>query len=250
VKSISAWRLANWRKRMPDPVLRTEGLVAHYGDFQALFGIDLHANEGETIAVIGANGAGKTTLLRCITGLLPAKSAAIRFAGRPIGGLSADQVVRLGIAMVPEGHRLFASLSVRENLQLGAYPRRQGFWNLQRVEALFPILKERARQAATSLSGGQQQMVAIGRALMSNPRLLLCDEISLGLAPIVIRDIYAALPRIGAEGTTVLIVEQDTNQALAAADRVYCLLGGSVTLTGAAASISREQIARAYLGAH
>jgi branched-chain amino acid transport system ATP-binding protein len=235
---------------MPESLLRTDGLVAHYGDFQALFGISMHAEAGETIAVIGANGAGKTTFLRSITGLLRAERTAVLFAGQPIGGMAPDRIVQLGIAMVPEGRRLFPSLSVRENLLLGGYPRRKGPWDLRRVEALFPILAERARQPATSLSGGQQQMVAIGRALMSNPRLLLCDEISLGLAPIVIRDIYATLPRISAEGTTVLVIEQDTNQVLSAADRVYCLLEGRVSLEGRAGSLSRAEIARAYLGAH
>jgi branched-chain amino acid transport system ATP-binding protein len=233
---------------MPEPLLRTQGLVAHYGDFQALFGVDMHADEGETVAVIGANGAGKTTLLRSITGMLRAEPQAVRFAGLPIGGMPPHRVVRLGIAMVPEGRKLFPSLSVRENLLLGGYPRRKGAWDLARIEALFPVLRERARQPATSLSGGQQQMVAIGRALMSNPRLLLCDEISLGLAPVVIRDIYAALPRIGAEGTTVVIVEQDISRALSAADRVYCLLEGAVTLAGPAHGITRERVARAYLG--
>jgi branched-chain amino acid transport system ATP-binding protein len=234
---------------MPEALVRTEGLVASYGDFQALHGIDLRMDPGETIAVIGANGAGKTTFLRALTGLLPARPEQIRFGGEPIGGHAPDRITRLGIAMVPEGRRLFPSLSVEENLLLGGYARRPGPWSLARVHALFPILRERARQPATSLSGGQQQMVAIGRALMANPRVLLCDEISLGLAPIVVRDIYAALPSILAEGTAVLIVEQDINQALAAASRVYCFQEGRVSLEGPAATLSREAIARAYFGA-
>jgi branched-chain amino acid transport system ATP-binding protein len=233
---------------MPEPVLATEGLTASYGDIQALFGIDLHLHEGETVAVIGANGAGKTTFLRSVTGLLRAAPGAIRFDGRPIGGQRPNAIIRQGIAMVPEGRKLFPSLSVEENLKLGGYCRRPGPWNLARVGTLFPILAERARQPATSLSGGQQQMVAIGRALMANPRLLLCDEISLGLAPIVVRDIYAVLPRITAEGTTVLVVEQDINQAMAAADRVYCFQEGRVTLHGRPAELTRDAITHAYFG--
>jgi branched-chain amino acid transport system ATP-binding protein len=233
---------------MPEPVLQTNGLTAFYGDFQALFGVDIRLGAGETIAVIGANGAGKTTFLRSVTGLLRAAREAVIFAGRAIGGMAPNEIIRLGIGMVPEGRRLFPSLSVEENLKLGAYTRRPGPWSLGRVAQLFPILAERARQPATSLSGGQQQMVAIGRALMSNPRLLLCDEISLGLAPIVIRDIYRVLPQISAEGTAVLIVEQDINQALDAADRVYCLQEGRVTLEGRPADLTRAAIAEAYFG--
>jgi branched-chain amino acid transport system ATP-binding protein len=198
--------------------------------------------------VIGANGAGKTTFLRSVTGLLRAAPEAIRFEGRPIGGQKPNTIIRQGIAMVPEGRKLFPSLSVEENLKLGGYCRRPGPWDLARVVALFPILAERAGQPATSLSGGQQQMVAIGRALMANPRLLLCDEISLGLAPIVVRDIYAVLPRITAEGTTVLVVEQDINQAMAASDRVYCFQEGRVTLHGRPADLTRDAITRAYFG--
>jgi branched-chain amino acid transport system ATP-binding protein len=233
---------------MPEPVLQTNDLTAFYGDFQALFGVDIRLGAGETIAVIGANGAGKTTFLRSVTGLLRAAREAVMFAGRAIGGMAPNEIIRLGIGMVPEGRRLFPSLSVEENLKLGAYTRRPGPWSLARVAQLFPILAERARQPATALSGGQQQMVAIGRALMSSPRLLLCDEISLGLAPIVIRDIYRVLPQISAEGTAVLVVEQDINQALAAADRVYCLQEGRVTLEGRPTELTRTAIAEAYFG--
>ena len=187
-------------------------------------------------------------MLRAIAGQLPARSDAIRFDGFPIGGLAPEQIVRLGIAMVPEGRRLFPSLTVEENLRIGTQCGRAGPWTLDRVYKLFPVLLERRRQGATSLSGGQQQMAAIGRALLANPRLLLCDEISLGLAPVVIRDIYAALPGIRAEGTTVLIVEQDINRALAAADRVYCLQEGRVTLQGMPSALSRAQIKHAYFG--
>jgi branched-chain amino acid transport system ATP-binding protein len=229
-------------------LLETSGLTARYGDFQALFGIDLRIEAGETVAIIGANGAGKTTLLRSITGLLRAREDAVRFDGAPIGSLAPNRIVRLGIAMVPEGRRLFPSLTVEENLRMGAQCGRAGAWTLDRVYALFPMLAQRRRSPATALSGGQQQMVAIGRALMANPTLLLCDEISLGLAPVVIRDIYAALPGIRAEGTTVLIVEQDINRALAVADRVYCFQEGRVTLEGSPAALTREQIRLAYFG--
>lgn len=230
------------------PMLETRGLTAFYGDFQALFGIDFDLAEGETIAVIGANGAGKSTFLRSIVGQLLSPAESIRYRGRPIGDMSAHRAVRLGIAMVPEGRKLFPSLSVEENLRLGGYTARPGPWNLQRVYSLFPVLKERSSAPATSLSGGQQQMCAIGRALMSNPSLLLCDEISLGLAPVVIKAIYEALPEIVAEGASLLLVEQDIQQALAAADRVYCFQEGRVSLAGPAGEISRAQISAAYFG--
>jgi len=229
-------------------LLETRGLTAFYGDFQALFGIDAEIGEGETVAVIGANGAGKSTFLRAIVGQHRSEPNAVMFQGKPIGALPAHAVVRLGIAMVPEGRKLFPSLSVEENLLLGAYAGRKGPWTLPRVYELFPILQERGGLPATSLSGGQQQMCAIGRALMANPSLLLCDEISLGLAPIIIRDIYRALPIITGEGTTVLIVEQDISQALAVSDRVYCFQEGRVSLRGAPDDLSRERISAAYFG--
>jgi branched-chain amino acid transport system ATP-binding protein len=229
-------------------LLEIRGLTAAYGDFQALYGIDLKVEEGETVAIIGANGAGKTTLLRAIAGLLRTPPDCIRFDGAPIGSLAPSRIVRRGIALVPEGRRLFPSLTVEENLRMGAQSGRGGPWTLSRIYGLFPALAARRRAAATALSGGEQQMAAIGRALMANPRLLLCDEISLGLAPRVIRDVYAALPGIRAEGTTVLIVEQDTSRALAEADRVYCLQEGRVTLEGAPAALTRERIRLAYFG--
>jgi branched-chain amino acid transport system ATP-binding protein len=229
-------------------MLETNELVAFYGDFNALFGINVRMDQGETIAIIGANGAGKSTFLRSITGLLRGTPGSIVFEGKSIGRLPANEITRLGIAMVPEGRRLFRSLSVEENLLIGGYTRRRGPWSLRRLQELFPILEERRRQPANSLSGGQQQQVAIGRALMSNPRLLLCDELSLGLAPIIIRDIYKALPRITGEGTAVMVVEQDINQALAVADRVYCFQEGRVTLEGRPAELTRESIAQAYFG--
>src|SRR6188474_617873 len=234
---------------MPDRLLDVRALDARYGDFQALFGVSMGVAEGEVVAVIGANGAGKSTLLKCIAGAMPARRDAIFFAGAPIGDLPAHEVVARGIALVPEGRRLFPSLTVEENLLVGGQLGRKGPWNLKRVYELFPVLEERRNQPAPSLSGGQQQMAAIGRALMSNPTLLLCDEISLGLAPIVVRDIYARLPQITAEGLSLVIVEQDIVQALRAASHVYCLQEGRVALQGAARDLSREKISAAYFGA-
>lgn len=232
-------------------LLETHGLTAFYGDFQALFGVDIALDEGETVAVIGANGAGKSTLLRSISGLIRNVPGQIRFDGREIGALAAPDVLQLGIGMVPEGRRLFPSLSVEENLLIGKYGRvGNGAWSLDGIYDLFPVLKERRHQPGTALSGGQQQMVAIGRGLMSNPRVLLCDEVSLGLAPVVVRDIYAAFPKIRATGASIVIIEQDIGQALKVADRVYCMMEGRVTLSGTPATLSREDIHAAYFGAH
>lgn len=233
---------------MSTPLLQTRGLKSWYGDFQALYGIDFEVREGEMVAIIGANGAGKSTFLKTLTGLLKAPAEAVRFEGRAIGGLPPGEIARAGIAMVPEGRRLFPSLTVEENLLMGANTRRHGPWSLERVFSLFPILKERRHHGGTELSGGQQQMVAIGRALMSNPRLLLCDELSLGLAPIVIREIYAALPRICAEGLTAVIVEQDVGMAQQASQRLYCFQEGRVSLSAASDAVTRDQISQAYFG--
>jgi len=233
---------------MPDALLEVRGIDAFYGDFQALFGVSLTIEAGQVAAVIGANGAGKSTLLKSIAGLMRPQHGDIRFDGASITGLSAFEVVAHGIALVPEGRRLFPSLTVEENLLIGGQSRRGGPWSLTRVYQLFPALEERRRLPATALSGGQQQMAAIGRALMSNPRLLLCDEISLGLAPIVIRDIYSQLPKIVGEGLSLIIVEQDIVQALKAANRVYCLQEGRVALEGAARELTRDAIAAAYFG--
>ena len=231
-------------------LLEITDLTARYGDFQALFGVDMTLDPGETIAVVGANGAGKSTLMRSIAGVLNNAADQIVFDGVPIGAMSAAEVMSLGIAMVPEGRRLFPSLSVEENLLIGKYGRAaSGAWSLETIYGLFPILKERRDAPATALSGGQQQMAAIGRALISNPRILLCDEISLGLAPVVIRDIYAIFPRLRETGASVVIVEQDIGQALKVADRVYCMMEGRVTLTGAPAELTREAIHAAYFGA-
>ena len=232
----------------PEAVLETRALTAFYGDFQALFGIDLHVGRGETVAIIGANGAGKSTFLRSVVGQLASARDQVAFEGEEIGHLPAHEIVRRGIALVPEGRLLFPSLSVEENLRLGAYGKRAGPWRIERVHELFPVLRERRATPGTALSGGEQQMCAIGRALMSNPTLLLCDELSLGLAPVIIRQIYAVLPVIVSEGTTVVVVEQDINQALAVADRVYCFQEGRVSLQGRPDGLSRDDVARAYFG--
>ena len=230
------------------PLLAVRGLEAFYGDIQALFGVSIDVFHGEAVAVIGANGAGKSALLKSIAGLLRAQPDAIVLDGSPIGGEPAHAVAARGIALVPEGRGLFPSLSVEENLLIGGQRRRPGPWTLPRIYELFPVLAERRDLPSTALSGGQQQMAALGRALMANPKLLLCDELSLGLAPIVVRDIYARLPAILSEGTAVVLVEQDVVQALKAAARVYCLQEGRVALAGAAKDLSREQIAAAYFG--
>lgn len=229
-------------------LLQARSVTASYGDAQALFGIDLDMDAGEVVALIGANGAGKSTFLKTITGMLPPRTGEIRLDGERIDRVEAADIVARGIAMVPEGRRLFPSLSVEENLQMGALSRRSGTWNLERVYALFPILKEKRTHPSTSLSGGQQQMVAIGRALMSNPRILLCDEISLGLAPVVIREIYAALPSLQQDGMTLLIVEQDVQLATQVSSRVVCLQEGRVSLVGKSGDLTREQISKAYFG--
>jgi len=233
---------------MPDPLLELRAIDAFYGDFQALFGVSLKVNAGEVVAVIGANGAGKSTLLKSIAGMMPPRRGDILFDGVTIGGAPAFDVVARGIALVPEGRRLFPSLTVEENLLIGGQSRRPGPWSLTRVYDLFPVLAERRHLPAPSLSGGQQQMCAIARALMSNPRLLLCDEISLGLAPIIVRDIYARLPAIVAEGLSLIVVEQDIAQALKAAAQIYCLQEGRIALQGNAAELTRESISAAYFG--
>jgi len=231
-------------------LLETQNLTAFYGDFQALFGVDVTLDKGETVAIVGANGAGKTTLMRSISGVLRNEPDHVRHSGASIGVMPADDVLKRGVAMVPEGRKLFPSLSVEENLLIGGQNKPGGgYWTLETIYALFPILKERRNNPGTALSGGQQQMVAIGRALMSNPEVLLCDEISLGLAPVVIRDIYSALPQIKESGASAIVVEQDIGQALAVSDRVYCMMEGRITLTGRPNDISCDDIHAAYFGA-
>jgi branched-chain amino acid transport system ATP-binding protein len=230
------------------PLLRVSGLDAWYGDFQALFDVSVSVAEAEVVAIIGANGAGKSTLLGTIAGLLPRTAGSVTFDGRELAGMPAHRRVALGISMVPEGRRIFPSLSVEENLLVGAQARRPGPWTVAAVLELFPLLADKRQRGGGQLSGGEQQALAIGRGLMANPRLLLLDEVSLGLAPIVVRRIYEALPAIRAAGITVVLVEQDIGQALGAADRVYCLLEGRVALESAPAGLDRDRIAAAYFG--
>lgn len=233
---------------MPDPVLEVAGLDAFYGDFQALFGVDVTVTAGEVLAMIGANGAGKSTFLKAVAGVIPADRDAIRFRGQPIGGVPANRVLERGITLVPEGRRLFPSLSIEENLMIGGQLKRPGRWSLEAVYQLFPVLRERRNVPATALSGGQQQMCVIGRALMANPDFILFDEISLGLAPVVIKSIYAALPTIVGGGSGAIIVEQDITRALDVADRVVCLQEGRISLEGRPADLDRAAISAAYFG--
>lgn len=229
-------------------LLTASKLSAYYGDFQALFEIDFHAEAGEVIAIIGANGAGKSTFLNAIAGNVGGSGDSIAFAGETICALRPWEIVARGIALVPEGRRLFSSLTVRENLLMGGYAAKKRARSLQQIYEIFPQLESKANQSSLSLSGGEQQMVAIGRALVSNPRLLMCDELSLGLAPTVIQDIYRTLAAIRERGVTLIIVEQNVRQALSFADRVYCFQEGRVSLTGRASELLPEQVSRAYFG--
>ncbi len=229
-------------------LLEVESIDVFYGDFQAIYGISLSVDEGETLAVIGANGAGKSTLLKTIAGLSRPSAGDVRFDGTSIATLPPHKRVPLGIALTPEGRRMFPSMTIEENLLVGAHKSRPGPWNLESVYATFPLLSDRRSRLANNASGGEQQAAAIGRALMCNPRLLLLDEVSLGLAPVVVEQIYASLPTITAQGTTVLVVEQDVMHALRVADRVQCLLEGRTVLEGTPAELTRDQIATAYFG--
>jgi branched-chain amino acid transport system ATP-binding protein len=229
-------------------LLEVEDLEVYHGQLQALRGFNLSVTQGETIAVIGANGAGKSTLLRAIAGAhIPARGRVL-LDGHEVTRLPAHRRVAAGISLVPEGRRLFKSLTVEENLTTGTYRARPGDWSIGAVMDLFPWMRERAKQNAASLSGGQQQAVAIGRALLTNPTVLLIDELSLGLAPSVVRQMYKILPGIAARGTAVLIVEQDVSQALAAADEVHCLLEGRTVLSGKPADLAPAQVEQAYFG--
>jgi branched-chain amino acid transport system ATP-binding protein len=230
-------------------LLAVTQLATYYGDFQALFGVDIAVDEGECVALIGSNGAGKSTLLKSIAGLIASPPGSVIFDGTPIGALAAPDIARRGIALVPEGRRLFPSLSVEENLRMGAFSGRSGTWTLERIYEIFPVLREKRGAPSHSLSGGQMQMAAIGRALMANPRLLMCDEISLGLAPAVAKDVYAALRRVRGEGLATIIVEQDIELARTMSDRAYCFTHGRVSLSGRSAELTRAQISAAYFGA-
>ncbi|RLA63749.1 MAG: ABC transporter ATP-binding protein [Epsilonproteobacteria bacterium] len=229
-------------------LLTCNNLDAFYGDFQALFGIDFYLNKGETVAIIGSNGASKSTFLKSIMGIIPVRKDAIVYENKSIGGESTHSINRRGITLVPEGRKLFPSLNVEENLLIGTQSQREGTWNLESIYKLFPILKEKRLIPSSSLSGGQQQMVAIGRGLMSNPSILMLDEVSLGLAPVIVKDIYKVLPLIKKEGTTILLVEQDIKQALSVSDRVYCFQEGKISLEGKPRDLNHDQISQAYFG--
>jgi branched-chain amino acid transport system ATP-binding protein len=227
-------------------LLEVQDLEVRHGLLQAVRGVSLELSEGETLALVGANGAGKSTLLRAIAGAQPWPSAGrVMFCGEDVTRVRAHQRVRRGIALVPEGRHLFQSLTVEENLQVAARP---GHWTVQTVLEAFPLLRERRSHRARTLSGGERQATAIGRALMSNPRLLLLDEVSLGLAPVAVADVYRSLETVIEGGTTVLLVEQDLGRALSTARRVVCMLEGRIVLAGDASELTREQVTDAYFG--
>jgi branched-chain amino acid transport system ATP-binding protein len=230
------------------PLLAVRGLRVSYGKFEAVHGVDMEVGAGEIVSIIGANGAGKSSLLKAIIGQVDRIEGDIRFDGHSVQGRSTAAIVADGIALVPEGRRLFPTLTVEENLIMGAEAGRPGETTLDSVFALFPMLREKRRQKARELSGGQQQMVAVGRALLSNPRLLLCDEISLGLAPTVVNEIYRIIPSIRTRGIGVVVVEQDIGRSLAVADRFYCMLEGTFSLTGRPGDTDRATVMKHYFG--
>jgi branched-chain amino acid transport system ATP-binding protein len=233
-------------------LLEVQDLHTYYGNIAALKGISLEVNEGEVVTLIGSNGAGKSTTLRSISGLTPPREGTIKFDGKEIGETPPQEIVRLGISQAPEGRRCFARMSVRENLELGAFLRRDERIkdDLDRVYDLFPRLKEREKQKAGTMSGGEQQMLAIGRALMSNPRLLLLDEPAMGLAPVLVERIYETIAEINRQGTTILLVEQNANFALDVSKRGYVLETGTVALTDESTALRENpEVQKAYLGA-
>jgi branched-chain amino acid transport system ATP-binding protein len=230
------------------PLLEVRGLTVHHGQLRALNDVSLRVFPGDVYAIIGANGAGKSTLLRAIAGLHKPTSGTVWLDGEDVTGLRTERRLAAGIALVPEGRRLFASLTVEENLLVGASHSREGPWTAARVYELFGWMRDRRRQRAAQLSGGEQQAVALGRALVANPRVLLLDELSLGLAPVVVRRIYDLLPELLAAGITVLLVEQDVSQALHVATRIHCLLEGNTTLEGSPHGLSPRRIEGAYFG--
>ncbi len=239
---------ADQRPGSGKPLLEVSELAVNHGQLQALDAVSLSVFPGEVYAIIGANGAGKSTLLRTIAGLHRPVTGSVLFDGEDVTGLRPERRARQGIVMVPEGRRLFGSLSVEENLQVGAAYARPGPWTIERVYETFDWMRERRNQRTAQLSGGEQQTVAIGRALVANPRVLLLDELSLGLAPVVVQRIYNMLPQVLATGLTVLLVEQDVSQALRVASRIHCLLEGRTTLEGRPADVSAEQVEAAYFG--
>jgi len=230
------------------PLLEVQNLVVHHGQLQALDNISLRVFPGEVYAIIGANGAGKSTLMRTIAGLHSPTSGSVVFDGANVTRMRPERRATQGIAMVPEGRRLFGSLSVEENLQVGASFARRGQWTIERVYEMFGWMRERRKQPTALLSGGEQQAVAIGRALVANPRVLLLDELSLGLAPVVVQRIYGMLPQILTTGLTVLLVEQDVSQALRVASHIHCLLEGRTTLEGRPADVTADEVEAAYFG--
>jgi len=234
---------------MSDTLLDVRGLSVFHGQLCAVDDVSFSLRRGEILAMIGANGAGKSTLLRTIAGLYHPSSGSVSFDGVDVAKLSPNRRVRLGISLVPEGRRLFSSMTLEENLQVGAYRANKGPFTIQRMYELFDWMPSRRKQSVWQLSGGEQQAVAIGRALVANPQVLLLDELSLGLAPIVIERIYALVPEIVAQGVSILIVEQDVAQGVAVADRVHCLLEGRTSLVGAPADLTPDQIDHAYFGA-
>jgi branched-chain amino acid transport system ATP-binding protein len=229
-------------------LLSVERIDARHGLLQAVREVSLEIEEGETLALVGANGAGKTTLLRTIAGAHRPAGGRIRFDGRDITGVPAHRRVKMGIALVPEGRRLFPELTVEENLRVAQAAGRAGRWNVDAVIDTFPLLAKLRDHPAASLSGGEQQATAIGRALMTNPRLLLLDEVSLGLAPVVVEEVYRSLQALIEAGATILLVEQDLGRAMSVASRVVCMLEGRVVLEGGAGELSREQVTDAYFG--
>ena len=237
---------------MAEPMLKIDNIDVYYGAIHALKGISLEVNEGEIVTLIGANGAGKSTTLRTISGLLKPKAGSITFLGQSIVGVRAHEIVKKGISQVPEGRRVFAEMTVMENLDLGAFVRKDKAGiqqDLKHVFELFPRLEERKNQSAGTLSGGEQQMLAMGRALMSRPKLLLLDEPSMGLAPLLIKEIFNIIVDINKSGTTVLLVEQNANMALSIANRAYVLETGRITLSGKAQELAAsEDVRKAYLG--
>jgi len=231
--------------------IQVDGINVYYNDFHALWDISLEVDRGEVVSIIGSNGSGKSTLLNTLAGQLNPKTGGISYFGEPIGGLPPHETVARGMSLVPEGRRVFPRLTVFENLFMGSYiprSRKNREKSLDNVYELFPRLKERHSQMANTLSGGEQQMLAIGRALMSEPKVLLCDEISLGLAPIIIKGIYQKIKQINELGLTIILVEQDITRSLKAADRAYVMLEGKVVLEGKPADLTEDKVKNAYFG--